>query len=183
MTAVVKTYTGCKIYFKERGGRTAEYELQTRQGPVTLRFAMHPFGYNGIDKEYVICEVQSNKADLVRSTGLELELTYKTYGDGQWHKPLECGKVTNAQSNVIYCSKLCKVEEVPWNLHLNIDCKFTWQELTVKQEGCKDGGLAFDQGERLKSGKLSDLTIRVGKDKFACHKSFLAARHGCNLKS
>ena len=196
MTAVVKTYAGCVIYYKQNGGGTAECEVQTKQGPVTLSFVTHSSGYNGIDIEYVFCEVQSNKADLIRSTGLVLKLTYKTR-DGQWHEPVECGEVTNAQSNVIYLIKVCQRAEVYVNrngiFHLDIECKFTWQELNVEQptnsksevnhEGCKEGGLAFDQGELLKSGKLADFTIRAGNDEFACHKSFLAARHGCNLKS
>ena len=70
--------------------------------------------------------------------------------------------------------------------YLNIDCKFTGRELIVEQptnskievnqEGCKEGGLAFDQGELLKSGKLADFTIRAGNDEFACHKLILIYR-------
>ena len=175
MASVVRTYSGCKIHFKglEDVTQTQTHELQTKQGPVTLSFVMNPSGYNCIDEEYVMIEVKSNKAALVRSIGLELILTYQNRG--AWWEPLECGKLTNAQSNLIYLIKLCKLEDL-FYVGLLINCQFTWQELAVKQEGCKDGGLAFDQGELLKSGKLSDFTIRVGKDKFACHKSFLAAR-------
>ena len=172
MASVVRTYSGCKIHLKRRGEvtQTQTHELQTKQGPVTLSFVMNPFNH---DEEYVMIEVKSNKAALVRSIGLELMLTYQNRG--AWWEPLECGKLTNAQSNLIYLIKLCTWEDIVY-VPLIINCQFTWQELTVKQEGCKDGGLALDQGELLKSGKLSDFTIRVGKDEFACHKSFLAAR-------
>ena len=102
MTSVVRTFSGCEILFSQYL-LSAQYELQTKQGPVTLSFVMNPSGYNCIDEEYVMIEVKSNKAALVRSIGLELILTYQNRG--AWWEPLECGKLTNAQSNLIYLIK------------------------------------------------------------------------------
>ena len=161
-----------------------EFEVQTKQGPVTMTSVPHSYGYNGIDKDYFFIEVQSNKADYVRSTGLELKLTYKAI-DRKRKDPLWYRKFTNAQSNVIYIIKVVEREEVKYTKRgcICLDIQIIWEELIVDQEGSKEGGLAFDQGELLKSGKLSDFTIRAGNEKFPCHKSFLAARQGCHLES
>ena len=95
------SYSGFKMVI---ASDPQECKVQTKQGPVTMTFVPHFYGYNGLDEDYFICEVQSNKADYVRSTGLELKLTYMAKG-GKWKDPLGYGKVTNAQSNMIYIIK------------------------------------------------------------------------------
>ena len=104
------------------------------------------------------------------SAGLQIDLQYRVDLQGLWNRT--AGRILEKDSNIIYlCDFLLHSSSFK---NVEMKCDVFWSEEDDK--GWPLGEMALDYGGLLKSSKLSDFTIKVGNQKFTCHKAILAAR-------